>query len=54
MCKGWVFQLKKKSQLKEIVEQVWHETRVVIEVMGKDRRIWDKRVGGGLTKTKDT
>lgn len=28
-----------KSQLKELAEKVWHETRVVIEVMGRGRRI---------------
>lgn len=45
---------EKKSQLKEIAEQMWHETSIIIEVMDRGRRIWDKTVGDGLTKTKAT
>lgn len=45
---------RKKSQLKEIAEQMWHETSIIIEVMDRGRRIWDKTVGDGLTKTKAT
>lgn len=36
----------RKSKLKEIVEQKWHETNVAIAGTGRDRRIWDKRVEG--------
>lgn len=54
MWKGWIFQLKRKSQLKEIEEQVCHETSIIIEVTDRGRRVWYKTVGDGLTKTKAT